>query len=377
MLWEIDGETHIWAEEIWWKLERKLEAQCLRLGSMMPYVPVNGAYEDMGKKELAAWTNGFYSGILWQMYHAAGKECYRKAAEGIEVRLDEALASYIKRDHDVGFLWLHTAVADYRLTGSEASRTRGLHAAGILAGRYNPKAGYLRAWNGERSGIAIVDCLMNLPLLYWAAGELHDSALRQIAVNHTDMALKYIIRPDGSCNHLVEFAPETGEYLGNPGGQGYESGSSWSRGQAWAVYGMALAYRYTGNTAYLDASKRVAHYFCANAAINGYVPLIDFRAPEEPRYLDTTAGVCAACGLLELAGHVKPLEKNLYVKSAIRCLKAVTDEYCEWDPKKDSIVSHGSARYDRAADREVPVIYGDYFLVEGILRLLNKDFLIW
>ena len=218
---------------------------------------------------------------------------------------------------------------------------------------------------------------MNLPLLYWAAGELHDSALRQIAVNHTDMALKYIIRPDGSCNHLVEFDPETGEYLGNPGGQGYESGSSWSRGQAWAIYGMALAYRYTGNTAYLDASKRVAHYFCANAAINGYVPLIDFRAPEEPRYLDTTAGVCAACGLLELAGYVKPLEKNLYVKSAVRCLKAVTDQYCEWDPKKDSIVSHGSARYDRAADREVPVIYGDYFLVEGILRLLNKDFLIW
>ena len=139
MLWKIDGETHIWAEEIWGKLERKLEAQCLRLGSMMPYVPVNGVYEDMGKKELAAWTNGFYSGILWQMYHAAGKECYRKAAEGIEMRLDEALASYIKLDHDVGFLWLHTAVADYRLTGSEASRTRGLHAAGILAGRYNPR----------------------------------------------------------------------------------------------------------------------------------------------------------------------------------------------------------------------------------------------
>lgn len=373
----IDKETELWAGEIYKKLERKLECQCLRLGSIMPYVPVNGIYEDMGEKELTAWTNGFYSGILWQMYHVTGKECYRKAAEGIEKRLDGAFASYTKLDHDVGFLWLHTAVADYRLTGSESSRIRGLHAAGILAGRYNPKAGYLRAWNGERSGIAIVDCLMNLPLLYWASGELHDSALRQIAVNHTDMALQYILRPDGSCNHLVEFDPESGEYLGNPGGQGYESGSSWSRGQSWAIYGMALAYRYTGNEACLDASKRTAHYFCANIALNDYVPLLDFRAPKEPRYLDTTAGVCGACALLELSEHVKPLEQDLYVRSAIRCLKSITENYCQWDPTKDSIVTHGSARYDRPSDREVPIIYGDYFLTEAILRLLNKAFLIW
>ncbi len=377
MHYEIEKETLNWAESVWEKLEIKLEAECRRLGSMMPYVPINGTYEDMGKKELTAWTNGFYSGMLWQMYHATGKECYKDAAAGIEERLDEALAAFTKLDHDVGFLWLHTAVADYRLTGSQVSRTRGLHAAGILAGRYNPKGRYIKAWNGERAGIAIVDCLMNLPLLYWAAEELHDSAYRQIAVNHTEMALNYIIRPDGSCNHMVEFDPATGEYLDNPGGQGYERGSSWSRGQAWAIYGMSLAYRYTGNEAYLDAAKRVAHYFCANLAINDYIPLIDFRAPVQPVYYDTTAGVCAACGLLELSGHVRIQEKDLYVKSAVRCLKAVTDRFCQWDPEKDSIVSFGSARYDRESDRQVPIIYGDYFLTEGILRLLKRDFLIW
>ena len=121
----------------------------------------------------------------------------------------------------------------------------------------------------------------------------------------------------------------------------------------------------------------MAHYFCANLALNDYVPMLDFRAPEEPVYYDTTAGVCGACGLLELSEHVNPLEKDLYVKSAVRCLKSVTERLCQWDPEKDSILNYGSARYDRESDRHVPIIYGDYFLVEGILRLLNKDFLIW
>lgn len=377
MRYRIDKETFLWAEEIWKKIETKLEAECKRLGPIMPYVPENGKYFDMGERELTAWTNGFYSGILWQMYHATKKDCYLENAREIEKRLDGAFQNFPKLDHDVGFLWLHTAVADYRLTGEEESKSRGLHAAGILAGRYNPSGRYIKAWNGARSGVAIVDCLMNLPLLYWASEQSGDSAWRQIAINHTEMALKYIIRPDGSCNHLVEFDPVTGEYLNNPGGQGYESGSSWSRGQSWGIYGMALAYKYTSNEAYLNAAKRVAHYFCANLALNDYVPMLDFRAPEEPVYYDTTAGVCAACGLLELSEHVNPLEKDLYVKSAVRCLKAVTERFCQWDPEQDSILNYGSARYDRASDRQVPIIYGDYFLVEGILRLLNKDFLIW
>lgn len=377
MRYRIEEETIQWAEEVWKKLQRKLEAECRRLGSIMPYIPINGVYEDMGERELTAWTNGFYSGILWQMYHATGKACYKDAAVGIEERLDGAFSSFTELDHDVGFIWLHTAVADFRLTGSKRSRARGLHAAGILAGRYNPCGRYLKAWNGERTGIAIVDCLMNLPLLYWASDELHDSALKQIAVNHTDMALKYICRPDGSCNHLVEFDAATGAYTGNPGGQGYESGSSWSRGQAWAIYGMSLAYRYTNNPAYLDAAKRTAHYLIANLAVYDYIPLIDFRAPAQPVYYDMTAGVCGACGLLELSEHVGALEQDLYVKSAVRCLRVAADRFCDWNPEKDSVLSHGSARYDRTYDRQVPIIYGDYFLLEGILRILEHDFLIW
>lgn len=366
-----------WAEKVWEKLEKKIHAECLRLGSSIPYIPIDGKYDDMGAKTLTWWTNGFYSGMLWQMYHATKKEEYRQAAEGVEERLDVALEEYVNLDHDIGFLWLHTAVADYRLTGSKKSRNRGLHAASILGSRFHQTGGYIRAWNGDKEGWAIIDCLMNLPLLYWASSELNDSALRQIAVCHTDMALHYILRPDGSCNHVVVFDPQTGEYLDNPKGQGYEQGSSWSRGQSWAIYGMALAYRYTKNQEYLDAAKRAAHYFCANIALTGDVAVIDFRAPKQPVYYDTTASMCAVCGLLELSGFVGEMEKSFYMEYAFRSLKAVEERFCCWNPETDSIVSHGSARYDRESDREVPIIYGDYFLTEAILRLLGKDFLIW
>lgn len=366
-----------WLEDTYRKLNRKLSAQCDRLGSMMPYVPVNGCYTDMGETHLEAWTNGFYSGMLWQMFHATGEEKYRINAAVIEARLDRALETFVKLDHDVGFQWLHTAVADYRLTGNEKSRRRGLHAAGILAGRFHPVGEYIQAWNDKsKQGIAIIDCLMNLPLLHWAFQETGYASYRHIAEKHTDMALNYIIRADGSCNHIVEFDPATGEYRDNPAGQGYAGGSSWSRGQAWAIYGMALAYRYLKQPKYLNAAKTVAHYFLANVALNDYVPVIDFRAPGEPVYLDTTAGVCAACGMLELARFTGEYESPLYIRSAINCLRA-TEAYCVWEPSTDSILSHGSARYDRASDREVPIIYGDYFLTEGILRLKEQAFLIW
>lgn len=364
-------------EEIWEKLQIKLDAECKRIGDMIPYIPEDGMYRDMGAQSISAWTNGFWAGMLWQMYHATGMEQYRETAQSIEKRLDAALERYESLSHDVGFMWLHTAVADYRLTGNPQSRTRGLYAANILAGRFVPAGGYIRAWNKGYEGVAIVDTLMNLPLLYWGAQEADMGAWKEIAERHADTAMNQILRPDGSSNHMVVFDIETGEKKETPAGQGYCSGSSWTRGQAWAIYGMALSYRYTQNPAFLDAAKRTAHYFCANAALNDYRIVIDFRAPETPRYYDTTAAVCAACGLLEVAEHVPAAEEKLYALPALRLLLRTEEEFCCWDPQKDSIVSCGSARYDRAKDREVPIIYGDYFFLEAVLRLLGKDFLIW
>ena len=378
---ELQQEKKKWLEEVYGKICTKMSAECTRVGDRIPYIPENGRYEgDLAETDVCWWTNGFWGGILWQMYHATGEEKYRLAAEGVENKMDAAFTSIGKLNHDVGFMWLHTAVADYRLTGDPLSRRRGLHAANLLAGRINLNGGYIRAWNessfgGNAAGLAIIDCMMNIPLLYWASEMTGDSRFKTIAMEHADTVLAHTIRPDGSCNHIVVFDPDTGEYLDNPGGQGYESGSSWSRGQSWAIYGMALSYAYTGEKRYLEAAKRTAHYFIANVSMNGYVPLVDFRAPEEPVLIDTSAGVIAACGLLEIASHVGELEQKLYMENAVRILRTLEEKYCDWDPENDAVLGYGTGAYH--GRRHYPIIYGDFFLLEGVLRLLGKEFLIW
>jgi len=186
-----------------------------------------------------------------------------------------------------------------------------------------------------------------------------------------------LVREDGSCNHIAVLDPVTGEVLEKPEGQGYSQGSSWTRGQAWAIYGFALAFRHTGKEEYLMAAKKVAHYFIANVAMTDYVSLVDFRAPKEPVQWDTTASACAACGMLEIAELVPELEKNLYYENGVKILKKLEKDFCNWKEEEDGILQYGTAAYHKEEETHVPIIYGDYFFVEGILRLMDKSFMIW
>lgn len=221
---------------------------------------------------------------------------------------------------------------DQRLLARNAvanvSRRRGLLAATTLAARYNLDGKFIRAWNDSTGsymgdveasrGWMIIDCMMNLPLLYWASEELQDPRFKKIAVSHAKTAQQYIVRPDGSCNHIVAFDLETGEYLDNPGGQGYKQGSSWSRGQSWAVYGFALSCHHTKDESFLNTAKQCAHYCIANLATTDWLPLVDFRAPAGPVKYDSTAAMCTACGLLEIASHVEENEARFYTEAAYR-----------------------------------------------------------
>lgn len=362
------------------KITSKVTAEALRLQGKIPYIPgADGKYTDTG---IYWWTNGFWAGMLWQLYNATQTQSFREEAENVEVRLDEAMDGFENIDHDAGFLWLHTAGANWRLTGNERSKRRLLHAAATLAGRFNPDLQIIRAWNGQwmkgydSAGGAIIDTMMNLPLLYLASEITGDTRFKSIAVRHADTVLEHMFRGDGSCEHQTVFDINTGKVLGKPGGQGYESGSSWSRGQAWAIYGFALSYRHTGNIRYLNAAKCCANYFIANVSATDYIPLADFRAPAEPVYYDTTAGAAAACGLLELAEHLGEYEKPMYAKSAEKMLEAIDKAWCDYDPETDGIVGGGSVSYHENTHHQ-KIIYGDYFFTEGILRLLGKSFLIW
>ena len=374
-----------WLEQLYRKIEGKIEAECKRIGGIIPYWTKDGVYaEDYAVKDIYWWTNGFWPGILWKMYYATGKEEYKRHAQEAEETLDRALHGFMGLHHDTGFMWLHSAVADYRLTGSEESRVRGLMAANILAGRYNPAGSYIRAWNQECvkegedcTGWIIVDSMMNIPLLYWASKELKDPRFYNIAKNHADTIMRTLVREDGSCGHIACLNPDTGELERILTGQGYSDTSSWSRGQSWILYGFALSYRHTGNAAYLETAKRTAHYFISNITLTEYIPLCDFRQPDQPAYLDASAGLCAACGLLEIAEHVEEGEKTLYRKHGERIVKAISEVCCNWDPNVDSIVQQCKVDYHGSGNRQTDLIYADYFLVEAVLRLLNKDFLIW
>ncbi|QJD84195.1 glycoside hydrolase family 88 protein [Cohnella herbarum] len=379
MTYSLNNENKAWLDEVWNKLQAKMSAEVDRVGDRIPYIPVDGKYrEDKSETDIYWWTNGFWPGMLWQMFHATGVEKYRTAAEGVELRLDKAFEGYDGLHHDVGFMWLHSAVANYRLTGNERARARGMHAANLLAGRYNPRGKFIRAWNDDCIGWTIVDCMMNIPLLYWASEQTKDPRFTYIAKDHADTTLTNTLRSDGSCNHIVILKPENGDFVEAPGGQGYEPGSSWSRGQSWALYGFALSYNHTQEGRYLDAAKRIAHYFIANVSGTDFVPLADFRAPAEPVVWDTTAGVCAACGLLEIANAVGELEKPLYLNAAVNILRATDRRFCNWNSDEDSIVAGGTGSYHgRNGDFEVPIIYGDYFFIEAVLRLRGQDFLIW
>ncbi len=360
-----------WINTTWEKLDRKLRASAGRNGDKLPYTVHGGRFDDASKPNITWWTNGFWPALLWLMYDGTGEEVYRRSAESCERILAGAFAECDRLDHDVGFLFHLSFGADYKITNSSSARRYALYAANLLAGRYNPNGEFLRSWNGrDNVGWVIIDCMMNIPLLYWASEETGDPRYKYIAMKHADKVLKTHIRADGSVNHIVELDPDTGDIIRSYGGQGFCEGSSWSRGQSWALYGYALSYVHTGEQRYLDAAKRVAHYYIACVSATGYVPRIDFRAPEEPVLIDTTSGAIAASGLCEIAKSVGENERGTYLFAAEKILCALA-EYCDWDPETDGVLGMGSEAYNPGSDKghHMPIIYGDYFFAEALYKL--------
>lgn len=368
-----------WLEGVYERICTKMLSTAGRNRHTLPYTAKDGVFNDLSQKDPCWWTNGFWSGILWQLYHATKNEMYREMAEEVEDKLDQCLMDHRGMDHDSGFRWLPTSVVNYRLTGNEKSYNRARLAADNMAGRYNPAGRFIRAWNdwGEekKTGWAIIDCMMNLPLLYWAHEQTGDPRYLRIATDHADTAMKYFIRPDGSAKHIVEFNPETGEYIRSYGGQGYAHGSSWTRGQAWALYGFTLSYIHTKNPEYLACAKRVANYFLANIPDTGLIP-VDFRQPEDCALEDSTAAAIASCGLLEISGCLEGRERSLYRDAAVTLLYTLDTKRCDWDEGRDSIVQKCTAAF-HDAEHEFPIIYGDYYFIEAIWKLTGHEIFIW
>lgn len=376
----VDEKDREWARSVLEKVETKLDSVLPRARGVIPYRTENGRFENMAEKDIRWWTNGFWEGMLWMLYHHTGQEKYLNAARDGEQMLDAAFREYPRLHHDVGFLWQLAAGLDYKITGNEDARLRALMAASILMSRFNLTGGYIRAWNpypnDDTSGWAIIDSMMNLSILYWASEEIGDPRFAKVAQAHADKTLEHHLRPDGSAKHIVVYDPQTGEEVGEPGGQGYGPGSSWSRGQAWAIYGFGISYRHTGDVRYLEASKRAAHYFIA-CVCDDWLPRCDFRSPEDPVVYDASAGLIAACGMLELACVVPAEEARVYQRAAIRLLRAIEDRFCNWAPEIDGIVYGGSVNYKEEEGRDRYLVYSDFFFVQALLMLLGSELEIW
>lgn len=367
-----------WAEGAWQQIVDKVEVTSKRIGVSFPHASVDGVYDSMRP---SWWTGGFWPGILWQIAADGKHESLQQIAEQIEEQLDEPLYA-LAVHHDSGFIWTLSAVANYRVTGNERSKKRGLMAASQLASRFNLKGKFIRAWHDtaqvNRSGWSIIDTVMNLPLLYWASEVTDDPRFRHIAAAHAETVVEHFLRPDGSSYHILNFDPESGERIGAMSGQGYAEESAWARGSAWMIYGLVLSYLYTGDKRFLTGSQRAAHFFLANLP-EDKVPHWDFRAPEEggkPR--DTSAGACAACGLIELAKIVPQAESSLYLHAAEQIIRSLHEHYGTWDlPGEEGLILSGTSNLPGGVHIDTPLIYGDFFFTEAVSKLRGTALRMW
>lgn len=341
---------------------------------IIPYKSENGRWVASPYDGNSWWTGGFWPGLMWQLHVATGDECFRQEALRVQELLTAELRRFEFLNHDVGFMYMLSCGADYKLHGDVQARIDTLHAASILMGRFNP-TGFIRAWNHpDHRGYAIIDCMMNVPLLHWATRQTGDPRFAKVAEIHSQTALREFLRPDGSVSHIIEFDPETGTRAAEHGGQGYCLGSQWTRGQAWGLYGFTLANMNTGKAEYLDAAEKIAANFIKNIREDGLIDC-DFCQPKDEMRLDNIAGAVAACGMLELE---KITDKAEYREAALRLVDAMLERCVDWTEASMGLLTHCTAAYhEDGAGRHTNITYGDYFLVEALCKLTGSDPMLW
>lgn len=326
------------------------------------------------------WTNGFWTGELWLAYEHTGDDRFKEAAMFQVQSFLERIQQGIKTDtHDLGFLYSLSCVAGYKLTEDETAKKAALLAADKLASRFHEKGQFIQAWgalDNPNNYRLIIDCLLNLPLLYWATEVTGDSRYADTAFAHFNSALKVVIRPDYSTYHTYYFDPETGLPVKGVTHQGYSAESAWARGQSWGVYGIALSYRYTRKAEYLELFDRVTEYFMSHLP-EDKIPYWDFffeEGSEEPK--DSSALAITICGLLEMADCLSPEEGEKYRTIAKKLMKPLVDLCSAKSPQESNgQLLHGvygkKTPYNDCVDHGIDEcnLWGDYYYVEALTRL--------
>lgn len=354
---------------------RKTKNNIGKFGDLFPWTGLNGG--DYKRSNHEDWTEGFWSGLLWMCYEYTSDEAFRQAAvqsvRSFERRLDERK---VIDHHDIGFLYLPSAVAQWIIEQDESAKALGLRSAECLLERWRPEGQYIQAWGqpGDpvNGGRIIIDCLLNLPLLYWAYEKTGDSRFLDVAITHANKSRKFLVRGDDSSYHTFTFNMESGDPVGGSTHQGYRDGSTWTRGQAWGIYGFILSYKYTGDPLFLETSRRMAHYFIEHLPEDD-VTYWDFNLPEDPNnYRDSSATAIACCGMLELMKHLQADDPDISIfnEAVYRSMKSLVSNYSTMnDPDAEGLLKHGSYYVRGNLSPDDFVIWGDYFYLEALLRL--------
>jgi len=346
--------------------------------------PLRRAQNGFSEGANYGWTTGFWPGVLWLAYELTGDERYRRGGEKHIQNFARRVEGEIDLDtHDLGFLYTLSCVAPYRLTGHAQAQSAALQAAERLMQRYLERIGIFQAWGSldhpQLRGNTIIDSLMNMPLLYWASEQTGDPRFAQAAYRHTTLLRDNVVREDNSTFHTFYWDVETGAPLRGSTAQGYADDSCWARGQAWAIYGFTLNYRYASDETFLEVAQRCADYFLDRLPSDhiAYWDLVFSEGSDEER--DSSAAAIAVCGLHELARHLPegPRRKR-YQAASENILATLIDSYTPRDqPEVNTLLLHGVYDKPKAIGVDEGSLWGDYFYMEALIRTLRPDWQIY
>ncbi|RAV19971.1 glycoside hydrolase family 88 protein [Paenibacillus contaminans] len=348
-----------------------------RYGEQFPHVALNGGGYTTNLNPNTDWTDGFWTGMLWLCYEYSKDETFREAAQRNIESFRKRLADNIALEHhDIGFLYSLSAKAGWIIEKDEAAKELTLKAADKLLGRWREEAQLIQAWgplgDEKQGGRIIIDCLMNLPLLYWASEMTGENRYREVAVKHAEKSRRYLVRGDDSSYHTFYFEQDTGIPIGGSTHQGYQNGSTWTRGQAWGIYGFALSYKYTKNPAFLETSRRLARYFLENLPEDD-VAYWDFDVPADAdTYRDSSASAIVCAGLLELLDHLdaNDAERPYFEGWLKRSLQSLVQNYSTiGEEEAEGLIKRGSYHVRGNSSPDDFVIWGDYYYLEALMRI--------
>lgn len=318
----------------------------------------------------ADWTSGFFPGALWLLWELTGDAVWRDRAAAYTAGLEDMKAN--RRTHDIGFMLYCSFGQGWRLTGDAHYRDVLLTGAESLVSRFNPKVGCIKSWDtrAEWPFPVIIDNMMNLELLLWAAQQSGDTRYREIAISHADTTLRNHFRPDASSYHVVDYDPVTGAVRKRQTHQGVADESAWARGQAWGVYGYTFMFRDTRKPEYLAQARRIADFIINHPRLPAdKIPYWDFDAPKIPKVpRDASAATVICSALLELAGFVGGPDGGRYRQFAREQLASLcTPEYrAEVGDNGGFLLKHSTGSHPRRSEIDVPLNYADYYFLEAL-----------